>query len=64
MKEGEKRATCEVDGKVFLDGEYFSPKSDPSLDCYCMPGYAGIQRKILNSPGKISCISREKEKRK
>uniref|UniRef100_V9III8 VWFC domain-containing protein n=1 Tax=Apis cerana TaxID=7461 RepID=V9III8_APICE len=41
LKEGEKRATCEVDGKVYLDGEYFSPKSDPNLDCYCMPGYTG-----------------------
>lgn len=46
VKEGEKRATCEVDGKVFLDGEYFSPKSDPSLDCYCMPGYAGTKKNI------------------
>lgn len=43
VKEGEKRATCEVDGKVYLDGEYFNPKSDPNLDCYCMPGYTGTK---------------------
>ncbi|XP_015429602.1 PREDICTED: uncharacterized protein LOC107186280 [Dufourea novaeangliae] len=41
LKEGEERATCEVDGKIYKDGEYFEPKSDPELDCYCMPGYKG-----------------------
>ncbi|XP_076751505.1 uncharacterized protein LOC143423808 [Xylocopa sonorina] len=39
-KEGE-RATCEVDGKTYLDGDYFRPKSDPDIDCYCMSGYKG-----------------------
>ncbi|XP_076752032.1 kielin/chordin-like protein [Xylocopa sonorina] len=41
LEEGEKRATCEVDGKTYQDGDYFQPKSDPDLDCYCMPGYKG-----------------------
>ncbi|CAK9830636.1 hypothetical protein ANTRET_LOCUS7773 [Anthophora retusa] len=40
-KEGEKRATCEVDGETYLDGEQFSVKSDPSLRCTCLPGYKG-----------------------
>ncbi|XP_012147112.2 kielin/chordin-like protein [Megachile rotundata] len=41
LKEGEERPTCEVDGKIYKDGESFSPKSDPELDCYCKPGYKG-----------------------
>ncbi|XP_017764336.1 PREDICTED: uncharacterized protein LOC108553804 [Eufriesea mexicana] len=36
-----KRATCEVDGKLYLDGEHFLVKSDPELECYCLPGYKG-----------------------
>ncbi|XP_031841939.1 uncharacterized protein LOC116431101 [Nomia melanderi] len=41
LKEGEKRATCEVDGKTYKEGEYFQPKSDSGLNCYCMPNYKG-----------------------
>ncbi|XP_076668148.1 kielin/chordin-like protein [Andrena cerasifolii] len=35
------RATCEVDGKVYKDGEFFQPESDPENNCVCMPGYKG-----------------------
>ncbi|XP_076279961.1 uncharacterized protein LOC143208903 [Lasioglossum baleicum] len=41
LKEGEQRATCEVDGEVYYDGHPFTPKSDPDLDCNCLPGYTG-----------------------
>ncbi|XP_076643955.1 uncharacterized protein LOC143354093 [Halictus rubicundus] len=41
LKEGEKRATCEVDGIVYYDGESFTPKSDPDLNCHCLPEYKG-----------------------
>ncbi|XP_031841940.1 uncharacterized protein LOC116431103 [Nomia melanderi] len=41
LKEGEKRATCEVDGRTYQEGEPFQPKSNPELDCYCMPDYKG-----------------------
>ncbi|XP_020289052.1 uncharacterized protein LOC109857291 isoform X2 [Pseudomyrmex gracilis] len=37
----EDRATCEVDGTIYKDGEYFSVKSDPELNCICQPGYEG-----------------------
>ncbi|KZC04274.1 hypothetical protein WN55_02163, partial [Dufourea novaeangliae] len=39
--EDKERATCEVDGKVYKDGDHFEIKSDPELSCYCMPGYKG-----------------------
>ncbi|CAD1472162.1 unnamed protein product, partial [Heterotrigona itama] len=41
VKDGEKRATCEVDGVTHYDGNFFSPKSNPRLQCICMPGYTG-----------------------
>ena len=41
LKEGEERPTCEVDGHVYQDGEYFKPASDPEKDCNCLPGYKG-----------------------
>ncbi|XP_046141301.1 uncharacterized protein LOC114880886 isoform X1 [Osmia bicornis bicornis] len=41
-EKGEERATCEVDGKTYMDGEFFKPESsDPDLSCYCQPGYKG-----------------------
>ncbi|CAG5099468.1 Protein of unknown function, partial [Cotesia congregata] len=33
--------TCEVDGKIYKDGEYFKPASEPHKNCYCGPGYIG-----------------------
>ncbi|XP_063982087.1 uncharacterized protein LOC135165078 [Diachasmimorpha longicaudata] len=33
--------TCEVDGKVYKDGEYFQPSSEPNKRCFCGPGYKG-----------------------
>ncbi|XP_076245363.1 uncharacterized protein LOC143185919 [Calliopsis andreniformis] len=39
LKEGEERATCEVDGRIYKDGEYFRSKSDLEKDCYCISGY-------------------------
>nr|XP_033333990.1 BMP-binding endothelial regulator protein-like [Megalopta genalis] len=41
LKEGETRATCEVDGVTYNDGDTFKPKSDPDLDCTCLPNYKG-----------------------
>ncbi|KOX68147.1 hypothetical protein WN51_08036 [Melipona quadrifasciata] len=41
VKDGEERATCEVDGVTYYDGHAFVPKSDPRLYCICMPGYTG-----------------------
>ncbi|KAK1136573.1 hypothetical protein K0M31_001119 [Melipona bicolor] len=41
LKDGEERATCEVDGVTYYDGHAFNPKSDPRLYCICMPGYTG-----------------------
>ncbi|XP_076245260.1 uncharacterized protein LOC143185854 [Calliopsis andreniformis] len=41
LAEGEERATCEVDGKIYKDGEYFKPESEPEKECYCKPGYKG-----------------------
>lgn len=37
----EDRAECNVDGKIYRDGEYFSVASDPDLNCVCQPGYEG-----------------------
>lgn len=50
LKEIEKQV-CNVDGKVYQGGETFSPKYNPKLECYCMPGYTGIvcYKKIINS---------------
>lgn len=36
-----ERATCEVDGKTYMDGEPFTPKNEPTKTCYCRPGYKG-----------------------
>ncbi|XP_015117602.1 uncharacterized protein LOC107041521 [Diachasma alloeum] len=33
--------TCEVDGKIYKAGEYFSPAGEPKKDCYCGAGYTG-----------------------
>lgn len=41
LKDGETRATCNVDGQVYQEGDYFQPESDPMLNCYCMKGYQG-----------------------
>ncbi|XP_011641422.1 uncharacterized protein LOC105429889 [Pogonomyrmex barbatus] len=37
----EDRAICNVDGKEYKDGEYFTVESDPDLSCICQPGYEG-----------------------
>ncbi|KAG8035839.1 hypothetical protein G9C98_001495 [Cotesia typhae] len=37
----EDRPTCEVDGKIYKDGEYFKPAAEPNKNCYCAPGYTG-----------------------
>ncbi|XP_074106913.1 kielin/chordin-like protein isoform X1 [Cotesia typhae] len=37
----EDRATCEVDGKIYKDGEYFKVASEPEKTCVCQPGYTG-----------------------
>lgn len=41
LRSGETKATCTVDGKVYEEGDYFQPESDPELNCNCMPGYEG-----------------------
>ncbi|XP_018400827.1 PREDICTED: kielin/chordin-like protein isoform X1 [Cyphomyrmex costatus] len=37
----EDRATCNVNGKEYKEGEFFSIESDPELTCTCQPGYTG-----------------------
>ncbi|XP_012059219.1 PREDICTED: kielin/chordin-like protein [Atta cephalotes] len=37
----EDRATCNVNGKEYKEGEYFSIENDPDLICTCQPGYKG-----------------------
>lgn len=37
----EDRATCNVDGKEYKEGEYFSVENEPDLSCICQPGYEG-----------------------
>lgn len=32
---------CEVNGKIYKDGEDFTVKDEPNLDCICQPGYEG-----------------------
>ena len=44
VKDGEERATCKVDGVTYYDGYSFIPKSDPRLNCICLPGYTGTKR--------------------
>ncbi|XP_063982628.1 uncharacterized protein LOC135165343 [Diachasmimorpha longicaudata] len=34
-------AKCEVDGKTYLDGQYFQPEGEPRKSCYCGPDYKG-----------------------
>ncbi|XP_034938976.1 kielin/chordin-like protein [Chelonus insularis] len=41
LKDGEVRPTCLVDGKVYEDGEMFTPEAEPNKICYCGPGYQG-----------------------
>uniref|UniRef100_A0A0C9QR92 KCP protein n=1 Tax=Fopius arisanus TaxID=64838 RepID=A0A0C9QR92_9HYME len=33
--------TCQVDGKIYKDGEYFEPSSEPDKRCFCGPNYKG-----------------------
>ncbi|XP_025269544.1 kielin/chordin-like protein [Camponotus floridanus] len=37
----EERPTCNVNGKIYKDGEYFNVESDPDLNCICQEGYKG-----------------------
>lgn len=37
----EDRAICEVNGKEYRDGEYFSLENEPDKNCICSPGYKG-----------------------
>ncbi|XP_011869483.1 PREDICTED: kielin/chordin-like protein [Vollenhovia emeryi] len=37
----EDRAVCNVDGKEYKEGEYFSVENEPDLNCVCQPGYEG-----------------------
>lgn len=39
--------TCEVDGKIYKDGEYFKPAAEPNKNCYCAPGYTGKEEIIF-----------------
>ncbi|XP_072763965.1 uncharacterized protein [Anoplolepis gracilipes] len=36
-----ERPTCNVNGKIYQDGEYFKVESDPDLNCVCQEGYQG-----------------------
>lgn len=33
--------TCNVNGKIYKDGEYFTVEDEPDLTCTCQPGYEG-----------------------
>lgn len=44
----EDRATCEVDGKIYKDGEYFVPASETDKSCYCGPNYNGMKNIKIN----------------
>lgn len=37
----EDRATCNVNGKEYKEGDYFSIENDPDLTCTCQPDYKG-----------------------
>lgn len=37
----EERPICNVNGKIYKDGEYFNVESDPDLNCVCQEGYKG-----------------------
>ncbi|XP_012539782.2 kielin/chordin-like protein isoform X1 [Monomorium pharaonis] len=37
----EDRAICNVNGKEYKDGEYFTIENEPDLNCVCQPGYEG-----------------------
>ncbi|KAL6429458.1 hypothetical protein ACFW04_008251 [Cataglyphis niger] len=37
----EERPTCNVNGKIYKDGEYFNVENDPDLNCVCQEGYQG-----------------------
>lgn len=41
----EDRPTCNVDGKLYKDGEHFSVDSKPDLSCVCQEGYEGETNK-------------------
>ncbi|KAK0098262.1 hypothetical protein PV326_010027 [Microctonus aethiopoides] len=41
LQNPEDRPKCEVDGKIYRDGEKFTPKSEPHKQCICGPGYKG-----------------------
>ncbi|KAI4487728.1 hypothetical protein M0802_011874 [Mischocyttarus mexicanus] len=36
-----QRPTCDVNGTIYLDGEYFKDESNPDNTCYCQPDYKG-----------------------
>ncbi|XP_046739901.1 kielin/chordin-like protein isoform X2 [Diprion similis] len=47
---------CVVDGQTYLDGQHFTPKSDPTLDCICMEGYRGENiTPFCKQPEPFSC---------
>ncbi|XP_029659621.1 kielin/chordin-like protein [Formica exsecta] len=37
----EERPTCNVNGRIYKDGEYFNVENDPELNCVCQEGYKG-----------------------
>ena len=38
----EDRAKCNVNGKIYRDGDWFLAEEDPNLSCVCQEGYKGI----------------------
>ncbi|XP_012257482.2 kielin/chordin-like protein [Athalia rosae] len=38
----ENLVKCEVDGKTYLQGQRFTPASDPTKSCICSEGYKGV----------------------
>ncbi|KAF7996293.1 hypothetical protein HCN44_001925 [Aphidius gifuensis] len=49
----EERPTCDVNGKVYLDGEYFEADG---LECYCGPNYQGKNiEPFCRKPKQVPC---------
>ncbi|XP_046415695.1 kielin/chordin-like protein isoform X1 [Neodiprion fabricii] len=47
---------CTVDGKTYLDGQRFTPQSDPTLNCVCSEGYEGKNvEPFCKHPEPFSC---------
>ncbi|KAG8035838.1 hypothetical protein G9C98_001494 [Cotesia typhae] len=46
-EKAEDRPTCEVDGKIYKDGENFKPASEPHKNCYCGPGYTEDEKDTI-----------------